>query len=59
MDVALNNLQRLICHKIQPTNQPGTSGGGHKANDSASSKSEDSSSSPAQSSTPAAGQDAA
>ena len=22
MDLALNNLQRLICHKIQPTNQP-------------------------------------
>ena len=22
MDVALNNLQRLICHKTQPTNQP-------------------------------------
>ena len=21
MDLALNNLQRLICHKIQPTNQ--------------------------------------
>ena len=22
MDFALNNLQRLICHKTQPTNQP-------------------------------------
>ena len=22
MDLALNNQQRLICHKIQPTNQP-------------------------------------
>ena len=22
MDLALNNLQRLICHKTQPTNQP-------------------------------------
>ena len=22
MDLALNNLQRLICHIIQPTNQP-------------------------------------
>ena len=22
MDFALNNLQRLICHKIQPTKQP-------------------------------------
>ena len=22
MDLALNNLQWLICHKIQPTNQP-------------------------------------
>ena len=22
MDLALNNLQRLICHKNQPTNQP-------------------------------------
>ena len=22
IDLALNNLQRLICHKIQPTNQP-------------------------------------
>ena len=22
MDMALNNLQRLICHKTQPTNQP-------------------------------------
>ena len=22
MDVALNNQQRLICHKTQPTNQP-------------------------------------
>ena len=22
MDLALNNLQRLICHKSQPTNQP-------------------------------------
>ena len=21
MDLALNNLQRLVCHKIQPTNQ--------------------------------------
>ena len=21
-DLALNNLQRLICHKTQPTNQP-------------------------------------
>ena len=23
MDLALNNQQRLICHKTQPTNQPG------------------------------------
>ena len=22
MDLALNNLQRLICHKTKPTNQP-------------------------------------
>ena len=22
MDLALNNLERLICHKTQPTNQP-------------------------------------
>ena len=22
MDLALNNLQRLICHETQPTNQP-------------------------------------
>ena len=22
MDLAINNLQRLICHKTQPTNQP-------------------------------------
>ena len=22
MDLALNNLQRLTCHKTQPTNQP-------------------------------------
>ena len=22
MDLALNNFQRLICHKTQPTNQP-------------------------------------
>ena len=22
MDLALNSLQRLICHKYQPTNQP-------------------------------------
>ena len=22
MDLALNNLQRLICHKTQPINQP-------------------------------------
>ena len=22
MDLALNNLQRLLCHKTQPTNQP-------------------------------------
>ena len=22
MDLVLNNLQRLICHKIQPINQP-------------------------------------
>ena len=22
LDLALNNLQRLTCHKIQPTNQP-------------------------------------
>ena len=22
MDLALNNLQRLVCHKIQPTSQP-------------------------------------
>ena len=22
MDLALNNQQRLICHKIQPTNRP-------------------------------------
>ena len=22
MDLALNNIQRLICHKTQPTNQP-------------------------------------
>ena len=22
MDLALNNLQRLICYKTQPTNQP-------------------------------------
>ena len=22
MELTLNNLQRLICHKIQPTNQP-------------------------------------
>ena len=26
MDLALNNLQRLICHKIQPTNQPTNKG---------------------------------
>ena len=25
MDLALNNLQGLICHKTQPTNQPTTS----------------------------------
>ena len=25
MDLALNNLQRLICHKTQPTNQPTSS----------------------------------
>ena len=24
MDLALNNLQRLICHKTQTTNQPNT-----------------------------------
>ena len=24
MDLALNNLQRLICHKTQTTNQPRT-----------------------------------
>ena len=23
IDLALNNLQRLICHKTQPTDQPG------------------------------------
>ena len=26
MDLALNNLQRLICHKNQPTNQPPLAG---------------------------------
>ena len=26
MDLALNNLQRLICYKIQPTNKPTSSG---------------------------------
>ena len=26
MDLALDNLQRLICHKIQITNQPQNSG---------------------------------
>ena len=25
MDLAPNNLQKLICHKIQPTNQPAKS----------------------------------
>ena len=27
MDLVLNNLQRLICHKTQPTNQPIWGGG--------------------------------
>ena len=33
MDLAINNLQRLICHKTQPTYNSSTSQDGHKTND--------------------------